>query len=143
MNASFLLCPSFHPVTQGLFMKKTLRPLLSAIVSLCCLSAAIPSTARASDTVTGPATVGGVVCNPSQQICQFVLNISRSNIPSCAGTDPTFIFQTNTEGGRGLLNLLLTAKVSAWQVTVHGTNTCATSTLNIAEELVDYVGTAS
>lgn len=93
----------------------------------------------ASDTVTGPATIGGIVCAPSNQYCQFVLNVSRSNIPSCAGTDPTFIFQTNTEGGRGLLSLLLTAKTSGWQVTVHGTNSCANSTIGISEESVDYV----
>lgn len=124
-------------------MKTTTQRFLSMTFIFCCLSFVGLATAKASDTVTGPATVGGVICSPSGQYCQFVVNASRANIPTCAGTDPTFIFQTNTEGGRALLNLLLTAKVSAWQITVHGTNTCATSTLNIAEEIVDYVATAN
>ena len=124
-------------------MRNFFRNVLVAAIILFGVGSTTFSTAKAAHSVTGPATIGGIVCNGSGQYCSFVLNTNRSNIPSCAGSDPTFIFQTNTEGGKSLLNLLLTSKVSGWSVTVYGTTTCATSTLSIPEEWVDYVSTSN
>lgn len=116
--------------------RRMMHILAAACAAMCLVTLLLKPQASAANAANGVKIVRVNAYRDGWAVVE--ISQSKGGAGCFSSTPLNYAFPINTDGGKGMLTLFTTAKLSASNVYISGTNSCGTGIFS-TYELVDYV----